>query len=75
MKAKDIQKMNKEEKAKNLKDLKLELIKSKVNASKTGSSKIKEIKKTIARILTLNNFDKTSKSTQSLSRKKVLKKE
>ena len=43
MKAKDIQKMNKEEKAKNLKDLKLELIKSKVNASKAGSSKIKEI--------------------------------
>jgi len=55
MKAKNIQKMNKEEKEKNLKELKLELIKSKVHASKTGSSKIKEIKKTIARILTLNN--------------------
>ena len=82
MKAKDIQKMNKEEKAKNLKDLKLELIKSKVNASKAGSSKIKEIKKTIARILTLNNSNKTGdkssvapKSKQSLSRNEVLKKE
>jgi len=47
--------MSKEEQKKKIKELKLELIKSKVSASKTGSSKIKEIKKIIARILTLNN--------------------
>ncbi|MBU2562639.1 MAG: 50S ribosomal protein L29 [Nanoarchaeota archaeon] len=54
LKAKDIQKMSKEEKEKKLKELKFELIKSKANASKTGISRIKEIKKIIARILTLD---------------------
>jgi ribosomal protein L29 len=51
LKAKDIQRMNKEEKEKKLKELRLELIKSKGASQKT---KIKEIKKIIARILTLN---------------------
>ncbi len=55
LKFKEIKKMSKEEQKKKIKELKLELIKSKVSASKTGSSKIKEIKKIIARILTLNN--------------------
>ncbi len=55
LKFKDIKKMSKEELGKKMKELKLELIKSKVSASKSGSSRIKEIKKIIARILTLNN--------------------
>jgi ribosomal protein L29 len=50
VKSKDIHKMSKEEKEKRIKELKLELIK----ASKSGSSKIKEIKRTIAKLLTLN---------------------
>jgi len=54
LKTKDIQKMSKGEREKKIKELKLELIKSKVSASKTGSSKTREIKKIIARILTLN---------------------
>ena len=54
LKAKEIAKMSKDEKEKKLKELKLELMKSKVNTSKGGSSRIKEIKKIIARILTLN---------------------
>lgn len=54
LKAKDIKKMNKEEKMKKIDELKFELSKSKANAQK-GTSKAKEIKKTIARILTLNN--------------------
>ncbi len=54
MKAKELRKMGKEERERKLEELKLELIKSKVNASKTGSSKKREIKKIIARILTLN---------------------
>ena len=58
LKSKDIQNMSKEDREKKLKELELELIKSKVGASKTGSSKIKEIKKIIARILT---FDKSLK--------------
>jgi len=54
LKSKDIQKMSKKDREKKLKELKLELVKSRANASKGGSSKIKEIKKIIARILTLN---------------------
>ena len=61
MKSKDIQKMSKEDREKKLKELKLELIKSKVNASKTGSSKTREIKKIIARILTLDSKNKELK--------------
>lgn len=52
LKYKDIQKMNREEKEKKLKELKLELVKSKVSASKTGHARAREIRKTIARILT-----------------------
>jgi ribosomal protein L29 len=59
LKAKEIKKMNKEDKMKKIEELKLELVKSKVNAQK-GSSKSKEIKKTIARILTLNKENKNS---------------
>ena len=57
LKTKDIQKMNHEEKKKKLEELQFELVKSKGNATK-GSAKSKEIKKTIARILTLNNKNK-----------------
>lgn len=53
LKFKEIQKMSNGDKDKKLKELKIELIKSKANASKNKSSKIKEMKKIIARILTL----------------------
>lgn len=53
MKNKDIKNISKEDREKRLKELRMELIKSKANASK-GSSKIRQIKKNIARILTLN---------------------
>lgn len=46
--------MTKEEKNKKLEDLKMELIKSKVNAAKGGGAKVSEIRKTIARLITLN---------------------
>jgi ribosomal protein L29 len=49
MKFEEIKRMNPEEKAKKLKELKLELIKSRVTSTK---SKTREIKKIIARILT-----------------------
>ena len=58
MKAKEIKKLSKQDREKKLKDLKMELIKSKANASKGGSSKIKEIRKIIARIHTFNNLNK-----------------
>ncbi len=59
MKSKDIQKMDKEERIKKLEELKFELVKAKANAAKSGSSKAKGIKKIIARILTLNNQEKS----------------
>lgn len=60
MKLKDIQKLSKTERQKKLQELKMELVKSKAKASKTGT-KTKEIKKIIARILTLNSQDKELK--------------
>ena len=54
IKAKEIRKMSKEEKNKKLEELKMELVKARVNASKTGNSKVREIKRLVARIITLN---------------------
>jgi ribosomal protein L29 len=55
LKFKDIKKMNKEEIEKKMKELKMELIKSRANVAKTGSSKIKQIKKIIAKMLMINS--------------------
>jgi len=66
LKAKDIKKMNKEDRMKKIEEMKFELVKAKAHASKTGTSKAKDIKKIIARILTLNNLeDKASKQVGS----------
>lgn len=66
LKFKDIKKMNKEDKNKKIEEMKFELVKAKAHASKTGTSRAKEIKKIIARILTLNNLeDKASKQVGS----------
>jgi large subunit ribosomal protein L29 len=54
LKTKEIKNMSKEERERRLKELKMELIKAKAGVSKGGTSKIKEIKRIIARILTLN---------------------
>lgn len=58
MKIEEIKKLTDKEKEKKLKDLKMEFVKSKANSAKTGSSKSKEIKKIIARILTLSSLNK-----------------
>ena len=49
----ELKNMSKEDKEKKLKDLRLELLKSKTRNSKT-SNKTKQIRRTIAQILTLN---------------------
>ncbi len=54
-KTKEISKMNEKEIESKLKDLKLELIKEKINLNKGGKTKIREIRKTIARLLTINS--------------------
>jgi ribosomal protein L29 len=56
-KIKDLRKMNKEEREKKMEELKTELIKAK--QSKDKGPKAKEIRKMIARILTLNNQKNT----------------
>ena len=58
MKTDEIKKMNKEDIEKKIKELKLELIKARLGASKTGTSKIKEIKKILAKLFTLNKSEK-----------------
>ncbi|GIU68414.1 MAG: hypothetical protein KatS3mg001_264 [Candidatus Pacearchaeota archaeon] len=62
LKFKDIKNMTEEEREKLLEDLRLDLVKAKAESKKAGSSKIKEIKKTIARLLTLKNL--TLKNTK-----------
>ena len=54
MKASELRKMTGEDRKKKLEELKIELVKARVSASKTGNSKVKEIKKLIARLLTLD---------------------
>ena len=58
MKIKELKNISKEERENKLKELKLELVKAKSISSKTANSKAKDIKKIIARILTLNTEDK-----------------
>ncbi len=55
LKFKDIKRMNKEDRNKKMEEMKFELVKAKASASKSGTSRAKEIRKIIARILTLNN--------------------
>ena len=53
IKTKDLRRMDNKEREKKFNELKMELIKSGVASQKSGS-KVKEIKKMIAKILTLN---------------------
>jgi len=58
MKFKDIQRLSKGDREKKLKELKMELVKSKVASSKgSGSSKTKQIKKIIARMHTSSSLE------------------
>jgi len=68
LKFKEIQKMSKSEREKKMNELKMELTKSHVSAAKAGTSRIKEIKKIIARMLTLNNQE--NKNSKEVGNKK-----
>ena len=57
IKAEDVRKMSKEEREKKLEELKMELIKARINASKTGNSKVREIKRLVARLLTIEKME------------------
>ena len=57
LKSKDISKMSNKEREGKIKDLKMELIKEKINLSKGGKIKIREMKRTIARLITFNRLN------------------
>jgi ribosomal protein L29 len=57
---KDIKKMSVKEIEEKIKELRMELIKNKVASGKGGKIKIKEIKRTIARLLTFNRQNEKS---------------
>jgi len=52
LRSKEISKMSDKEKEEKLKELKMELTRANVAANKTGKIKIKEIRRTIAKLLT-----------------------
>ncbi|MEK6925670.1 MAG: 50S ribosomal protein L29 [Nanoarchaeota archaeon] len=54
LKTSEIRKMGSGERHKRISEMKMELIKARANASKSGNAKIREAKKVIARILTIN---------------------
>lgn len=60
IKNKEITKMSEKEIKEKVNELKLELIKEKVASTKGGKLKTKEIKKTIARLLTFDRINKKS---------------
>ena len=62
LKSKDIAKMSETEIEEKTKELRMELMKNKINAAKGGKLKTREIKRTIARLLTINRLNKLNKS-------------
>ena len=67
LKSKDIINLSQEDRDKKIKELKLELVKAKISASKAGTSKVKEVKRAIAKILTFNK-SKEGKSKEELKK-------
>ncbi len=54
LKSKEIANMGSKEREKKMKELKFEIVKARAEAAKTGSSKVKEAKRTLAKIMTFN---------------------
>ena len=61
----DIKKMSEKERNEKIKDLQMELMKEKVALGKGGKNKIREIKKTIARLLTFNTLNRLNKPVEN----------
>jgi ribosomal protein L29 len=70
IKAKDAKKMTNLERNEKIKELKVELIKARLSNKKTTKLNAKEIKRTIARLLTFNNANK-----EKVEPKAIIKKE
>ena len=63
LKTNEILKMSQKDRDTKLSELKMELIKNKINVTKGGKLKTRELKKTIARILTINRLNKSNKQS------------
>jgi ribosomal protein L29 len=63
LRSKDIAKMNMKENEDKMKELKVELIKAKAAGKKTGKSDVREIKRTIAKLLTFKRMDEIKNKT------------
>lgn len=61
IKSKDAMKMSQAERTEKIRELRIELIKSKVKNQSKGKNNPPEIRKTIARLLTFNNAAKSTK--------------
>jgi len=61
LKSKDILKISQKEIEEKIKDLKMELIKNQISSGKGGKMKTREIKRTIARLLTFNKLNLVDK--------------
>ncbi len=66
LKTKEISKMSEKDILEKIKELRMELIKNKIAATKGGKIKIREIKKTIARLYTINRLNKKPIATKDL---------
>ncbi len=73
LKNKEISNMSEKERNEKIKELKLELVKTKTSANKGGKLRIKEIKKTIARLLTFNRLNKDFKKIFKQNKESVEK--
>jgi len=68
LKSKEISRMSEKEKTEKLAELRMELIKANVSANKMGKIKIREIRRTIAKLLTFmsrKSSEKKNEKTES----------
>ena len=65
VKFKELSKLGKNDIDKKIEDVKLELVKARVTASKGGKVKIREMKKTLARLLMLKSRNKSGDEKNS----------
>jgi len=68
LKFKEIKKMSKDERQKKTKELKMELVKAKINASKNKGSRARDIRKIIARLFTMDKFNTTEDKSGGLKK-------
>ena len=74
LKFKELAKMSKTERENKLKELKMVLVKSKINASRNKGARTRDIRKIIARIMTLNNQPQNQKKILSEINRELNKK-